>query len=63
MAGKKEISASQSDISLPVNDGENLGKVVANAGDIDEDGTTDLAVGLPFDDDAERTVALYLYSL
>lgn len=48
---KREISASESDFNLPIIDGDNFGEVVANAGDIDEDGTIDLAVGLPFDDD------------
>lgn len=61
VASKKEISASKSELSLPIVDGDHFGEVVANAGDIDEDGVTDIAVGLPFDDDgAADSGAVYI---
>ncbi len=51
VARKKEIIARESEFDLPIVDGDNFGEVVANAGDIDKDGITDLAAGVPFDDD------------
>ena len=42
---------------------DHFGEVIANAGDIDEDGITDLAVGVPFDDDGgtDSGAAFILY--
>ena len=48
---EEKISLSESSFVLPIEDGDHFGEVIANAGDIDEDGVTDLAVGMPFDDD------------
>lgn len=50
---EEKISLSESSFVLPIEDGDHFGEVIANAGDIDEDGVTDLAVGMPFDDDGE----------
>jgi len=50
---EEKISLSESSFVLPIEDGDHFGEVIANAGDIDENGVSDLAVGMPFDDDGE----------
>ena len=58
-----KISLTESSFNLPIKDGDHFGEVIANAGDIDEDGITDLAVGVPFDDDGgtDSGAAFILY--
>ncbi|MDX2458112.1 MAG: integrin alpha [Gammaproteobacteria bacterium] len=48
---EEKISVTESSFVLPIEDGDHFGEVIANAGDINEDGVTDLAEGIPFDDD------------
>jgi hypothetical protein len=49
---EEKIAVTESYFDLPITGGGHFGEVITNTGDIDMDGITDLAVGVPFDDDA-----------
>ncbi|MEJ2608681.1 MAG: integrin alpha [Candidatus Thiodiazotropha sp.] len=51
VASEQEISTSRGNFYGNLNIGDQFGSAIANIGDIETDGVTDLAVGAPFDDD------------
>ncbi len=60
---EQKISATQTDIDLPLSSNDRLGAAIANAGDLDGDGNADLVIGAPFDDDGgtDRGAAWILF--
>jgi len=49
--GEQEISDTAGNFTGPIDDGDHFGADIANIGDLDGDGITDLAVGATYDDD------------
>jgi len=46
----QKVSENSGNFNSPLNDGDQFGSAIANIGDLESDGVTDLAVGAPFDD-------------